>query len=134
MLLVWAAMPLAYAVLRVWVFLFGLGLLALDVAAPALSWESAAEAQLERSGVLFHSVVRLATLSYLLPFRWGIDTPVFHARVTLAATVLARTMFVGIEMALGAWGAKHWTLWPLLAALVLTETTAIGLLFWRRNP
>lgn len=128
-------MPTPYIVLRAWVFLFGLVLLALDVLTSVLdSGESVFDPGRGGFWILFHWVMRFAALSYLLPFRWGINTPVFHARVALAAAVLVRSMFVSTELARGVWGANHWIIWPLLAILVLSETTAVGLLFWRRNP
>jgi hypothetical protein len=128
-------MPVSYIALRAWVFLLGVGYLVLDLLDAALGSQSGfVDAGTQRYWFLLTFVLRLAVLSYLLPYRWGISTSIFYVRVAISSVALARTIFMSSEFALGVHGSKHWSLWPVTAVIVLSEAIAIALLFWRRNP
>jgi len=75
----------------------------------------------------------LMSISYLLPFRLGIDTPLFFVRCGISAFWVGRSLYLAGQMALGVFGPKHWAIYPVMAAMALADVAAIALLAWRRH-
>ena len=127
-------MRATYWILRSWTFAYGF----LNATVQLLGSAFASTSEISESHRAPFQLVLLAmaglmTLSYLLPFRLGIDTHLFFVRCGISVFWVGRALYLAGQMALGVFGPKHWAIYPVLAIMALTDAVAIGLLSWRRH-
>jgi hypothetical protein len=75
----------------------------------------------------------LVSVSYVLPNRWGIMTPLFGARVVLSVLAAIRVLYMSTLLATGFFGEKHWLLYPVLLLAASGVAAAPALLVARRR-
>jgi hypothetical protein len=124
-----------YWILRSWIFAYGF----VNVGMQLLGSAFASDSELSEPNrgpfqLLLLGMAVLMSISYLLPFRVGIDTPRFFVRCGISAFWVGRSLYLGGQMALGVFGPKHWAIYPVMAVMALADVAAIALLSWRRHP
>jgi hypothetical protein len=127
-------MRATYWIVRSWIFAYGFLNAGMQFFGSAFASNAeASEPHRAPYQLVLLAMAGLMTLSYLLPFRLGIDTPLYFVRCGISTFWVGRALYLAGQMALGVFGPKHWAIYPVMAIMALTDAAAIALLSWRRH-
>jgi hypothetical protein len=72
-------------------------------------------------------------ISYLIPNRWAVTTAFFHLRFVAQVIAVARILYMSMLLVSGAYGPKHFLIYPVLGVMLFVSSAAPVLLVIRRR-
>lgn len=72
-------------------------------------------------------------VSYLIPNRWAVTTAFFHIRLAAQVLAVARILYMCVLLVSGAYGTKHFLIYPVLGITLLVSSAAPVLLVIRHR-